>query len=60
MGPLTLSLSQQLRARRTHGSSAYNESTKELRLELAASAATSSAIRSLLEELYAPAISADA
>jgi propanediol dehydratase large subunit len=55
-----LSLSQQLRARRTHGSSAYNESTKELRLELAASAATSSAIRSLLEELYAPAISADA
>ena len=37
MGPLTLTLSQQLRLRRTYGSSAYNESTKEFRVELAAS-----------------------
>jgi transcription-repair coupling factor (superfamily II helicase) len=59
MGPLSLTLSQQLRARRTHGSSAYNETTKELRLELAPNAATSAAILSLLEELYAPTMSAN-
>jgi transcription-repair coupling factor (superfamily II helicase) len=58
MGPLSLTLSQQLRTRRTYGSSAYNESTKELRVELAPSAATSSAILSLLHELHAPTLSA--
>ena len=53
MGPLTLALSQQLRLRRKYGSSAYNESTKELRLELAPSAATPRAILELLDELHA-------
>jgi len=56
MGPLTLALSQQLRLRRKYGSSAFNESTKELRLELAPSATTPRAILELLEELHtAPA-----
>ena len=54
MGPLTLALSQQLRLRRKLGSSAYNESTKELRVELALSATSPSAILALLEELHAP------
>ncbi|MHB8379924.1 MAG: transcription-repair coupling factor [Acidimicrobiales bacterium] len=54
MGPLTLELSQQLRLRRKYGSSAYNESTKELRLELVPSATTPRAILALLEELHAP------
>jgi transcription-repair coupling factor (superfamily II helicase) len=53
MGPLTLTLSQQLRLRRTFGSSAYNESTKEFRAELAASAATPRAIATLIDELHA-------
>ena len=53
MGPLTLALSQQLRLRRKYGSSAYKESTKELRLELAPSATTPRAIRELLDELHA-------
>ena len=53
MGPLTLALSQQLRLRRKYGSSAYNESTKELRVELAPSAATPRAILELLDELHA-------
>jgi len=53
MGPLTLALSQQLRLRRKYGSSAYNESTKELRVELAPSATTPRAIRELLDELHA-------
>ena len=54
LGPLTLSISQQLRLRRTHGSSAYNDTTKELRLELSAGAVTSHSILSLLEEVNAP------
>jgi transcription-repair coupling factor (superfamily II helicase) len=53
MGPLTLTLSQQLRLRRTYGSSAYNESTKEFRVELAATDTTPRAITSLIEELHA-------
>jgi transcription-repair coupling factor (superfamily II helicase) len=53
MGPLTLTLSQQLRLRRTYGSSAYNESTKEFRVELAASETTPRAITLLIEELHA-------
>jgi transcription-repair coupling factor (superfamily II helicase) len=56
LGPLTLTLSQQLRLRRTHGSSAFNDTTRELRLELAVSAATPSSILALLEELNAPSI----
>jgi transcription-repair coupling factor (superfamily II helicase) len=57
MGPLTLTLSQQLRLRRAYGSSAYNESTKEFRVELAASDTTPRAITLLLDELHAaPAV----
>ncbi len=57
MGPLTLTLSQQLRLRRTYGSSAYNESTKEFRVELDAGETTPRAITSLIEELHAaPAV----
>jgi len=46
--PLSLSLSQQLRLRRAYGSNAYNDTTKELRLELAASAVTSRSILAIL------------
>jgi transcription-repair coupling factor (superfamily II helicase) len=53
MGPLTLTVSQQLRLRRTYGSSAYNESTKEFRVELGASDTTPRAITLLLDELHA-------
>ena len=60
LGPLDLSLSQQLRLRRTHGSRAYNEATKELRLEVDADAASPRAITSLLEELNATSVSVEA
>jgi transcription-repair coupling factor (superfamily II helicase) len=54
LGPLTLSFSQQVRLRRSYGSSAYNESTKELRIELAPKDATPLSIVTLLDELLAP------
>ncbi|HVA70092.1 MAG TPA: transcription-repair coupling factor [Acidimicrobiales bacterium] len=54
LGPLSLTLSQQLRLRRTHGSTAYNDTTKELRLERAAHAVTPHSILALLEELNEP------
>jgi transcription-repair coupling factor (superfamily II helicase) len=53
MGPLVLTLSQQLRLRRTYGSSAYNESTKEFRVELPANAVTPRAIATMIDELHA-------
>jgi transcription-repair coupling factor (superfamily II helicase) len=53
MSPLSLTLSQQLRLRRSHGSHAYNEDTRELRLELAPSAVTPRAILTLLEAVNA-------
>jgi len=51
MGPLDLSFSQQVRLRRTHGSRAYDESTKDLRLELSADRATPAALVALLDEV---------
>ena len=54
--PLSLSLSQQLRLRRAYGSNAYNDTTKELRLELAASAVTSRSILAILEEVNARSV----
>jgi transcription-repair coupling factor (superfamily II helicase) len=54
LGPLVLSFSQQIRLRRSYGSSAYNESTKELRIEVSPNRATPIAIVSLLDELRAP------
>jgi transcription-repair coupling factor (superfamily II helicase) len=58
MGPLTFTFSQQLRLRRRLGSGAYNESTKELRIELAPDAATPRAILALLDELHAATVEA--
>jgi transcription-repair coupling factor (superfamily II helicase) len=60
MGPLTFSFSQQIRLRRTLGSGAYNESTKELRIELAPDAASPGAILSLLDELHTATAEAQA
>ena len=48
-GPVELSLSQQMRTRRRHGSRAYDESAKELRLELDATQTTPLALRDLIE-----------
>ena len=53
MGPLDLSLSQQMRARRTLGSRSYDEDTKELRVEVSAESATPRALLELLESLVA-------
>jgi transcription-repair coupling factor (superfamily II helicase) len=58
LGPLVLSFSQQIRLRRSYGSSAYNESTKELRMDVSPSSATPIAIVRLLDELRAPTIEA--
>jgi transcription-repair coupling factor (superfamily II helicase) len=54
LGPLVLSFSQQIRLRRSFGSSAYNESTKELRVELPAKDVTPLAIVTLLDQVLAP------
>jgi len=54
LGPLDLTLSQQMRLRRARGSRAYDEDTKELRIELAPGEATP---RHLLE-LVAHVVSA--
>jgi transcription-repair coupling factor (superfamily II helicase) len=60
MLPLELTFSQQVRLRRTHGSRAYNEGTKELRIEVTSEQATPAAISLLLGELVGVAPSADA
>jgi transcription-repair coupling factor (superfamily II helicase) len=53
IGPLELSLSQQMRLRRTYGSRAYDETSKELRIEVSPDEATPSALFGLLRELLA-------
>jgi hypothetical protein len=53
LGPLDLSVSQQTRLRRLHGSRAYIEATKELRIELDANDATPRALVDLLSQLVA-------
>ena len=55
MTPLELSLSQQLRLRRRHGSRAYDETSKELRLEVALDAASPAALLAMLRETLAVA-----
>jgi len=55
MAPLELSFSQQLRLRRKHGSRAYDETTKELRLEVPPEAASPAALLALLGETLAGA-----
>ncbi len=51
LGPLDLSLSQQMRLRRSYGSRAYDEDTKELRIELDARDASPSALLALVRGL---------
>jgi hypothetical protein len=53
MGPLELAVSQQTRLRRLHGSRAYVEATKELRIELEPDEASPRALLELLGELVA-------
>lgn len=51
MGPLELALSQQLRLRRTYGSRAYDEGTKELRVEVSPEGATPRTLLAMLRSL---------
>ena len=51
ISPLDLALSQQMRLRRAYGSRAYDESTKELRLESSTDATTPRALIDLLLEV---------
>ena len=51
LGPLTLSLSQQLRLRRRHGSRAYDEATKEFRAEFNADEVTPRALLAMVRDL---------
>jgi hypothetical protein len=60
MAPLDLSLSAQLRLRRRFGSRAYDDVTKELRLEVTPDEATPKALGDLLAQLVAVPASADA
>ncbi len=49
-GPLALSLSQQMRLRRRHGSRAYDETTREVRVETSPALTTPVALRDLVRE----------
>ena len=51
INPLDLSFSQQVRLRRRYGSRAYDEATKELRIEVEPPHASAGAITDLLKEL---------
>jgi len=51
LSPLTLTLSQQMRARRLHSGSHYDEVSKEFKVELAPSATAVMSLITLLEEL---------
>ena len=57
ISPLDLSLSQQVRLRRRHGSRAYDEARKELRIEVTPDATTPRALCALLAETLAGASS---
>jgi transcription-repair coupling factor (superfamily II helicase) len=56
MTPLELSLSQQMRVRRQYGSRAYDEATKEFRVEVGADDATPKALLVLVRALVADAV----
>jgi transcription-repair coupling factor (superfamily II helicase) len=60
VSPLTLSLSQQLRLRRTYGASSYNEATKELRLEFTQRDVSPRAILSILDDLSVAMVAREA
>ena len=53
IGPLDLTLSQQMRLRRSLGSRAYNEETKELRVEVTNEGTTPRALLEMLRSLVA-------
>jgi hypothetical protein len=53
LGPISLALSQQMRVRRTYGSSAFNESTHEFRVERTARDVTPGALTALIVDLHA-------
>jgi transcription-repair coupling factor (superfamily II helicase) len=55
ISPLELSLSQQMRVRRTLGSRAYDEGTKELRVEVSNEGSTPHALLEMLRSLVAVA-----
>ena len=57
MGPLELMLSQQMRLRRKYGSHAYDEATKEFRIEVGLEDASPRALLGLLRELVAESAS---
>ncbi len=60
ISPLELSLSQQMRVRRTLGSRAYDEGTKELRVEVSNEGSTPHALLEMLRSLVAVAEEANA
>ncbi len=60
VAPLELSLSQQMRVRRTLGSRVYDEGTKELRVEVSNEGATPRALLDMLRSLAAVAEEANA
>jgi transcription-repair coupling factor (superfamily II helicase) len=51
LGPLDLSVSQQMRLRRKHGSRAYDEDTKEFRIEVGVDESTPRSLLGLLRSL---------
>ncbi|MFI5036027.1 MAG: transcription-repair coupling factor [Acidimicrobiales bacterium] len=53
VSPITLTLSQQVRLRRRHGSRAYDEGQREMRVELARDEVSPRALRALLAETLA-------
>ncbi len=53
VSPVTLSVSQQVRLRRRHGSRAYDEAQAEVRVELAPDAVSPRALRDLMAETLA-------
>jgi transcription-repair coupling factor (superfamily II helicase) len=55
--PLDLTLSQQMRIRRKHGSRAFDEDTKEFRIEVGASEVSPRALLELLRALVTDAVS---
>ncbi len=60
VSPVGLTLSQQVRVRRRHGSRAYDEDQRELRVELGRGGATPRALRDLLAETFAASGEAEA
>jgi transcription-repair coupling factor (superfamily II helicase) len=56
LGPLTLTVSQQLRVRRSYGSRAYDDQTKEFRAELSSNAVSPGSVLALVRGLVAESV----